>query len=239
MECSQNDYPINTKRNVTIIPVSKEKKMLSTKKNSDIKKNDNYNYKNNDIKSNDYDHNNYNSNTSSANDLQNNLLKHFKYLYPREDVIPPDYYYSEIVDIQNTVTSKGRKAKNVFYKIARFWDMYRKVNGLLKEGEKIKTFKIKQTYPIDSDYYLYFLNSMCTALKITENEYCDDYENDFIGISEYISIGYDNTSNIGGIQLRKPWYEDDFIALYEEKNAPLEYLPEYLDVEVDEYGNLI
>lgn len=137
---------------------------------------------------------------------QNKKLGYGKYRLPKADDIPADRYYSVIVRIENTVTSgSNKKAIAVYYDIAKFSDAYRKANKLFKEHEKLKVLYIKQIYPLDSEAYVRFLESMYDALN---SDYEDDIDwNDCIGITEWISLGYGRYSEIGGIQKRGLWEE--------------------------------
>ena len=160
-----------------------------------------------------------------------------KYRLPRVDEVPADYYCSEIVHIEETLTRAGNEAIAVFYDIAKFSDVYRKVNGLRKCGEVLKVHYIKQIYPINSEPYRSFLESMYEALGL---DYEDDIDlNDCIGVQEAISLAYGSVSGIGGIQERCPVDEEYFKELYEESNIAVAYSDGCSDVECDEYGNPI
>ena len=170
-------------------------------------------------------------------DIPKKKLGFGKYHLPRMDEVPADYYCSEIVHIEETLTRAGNEAIAVFYDIAKFSDVYRKVNGLRQCGEVLKVLYIKQIYPTNSEPYRSFLESMYDALGL---DYEDDIDlNDCIGVQEAISLAYGSVSGIGGIQKRFPVDEEYFIELYKESNIVVASSDERSDVECDEYGNHI
>lgn len=170
-------------------------------------------------------------------DIPKKKLGFGKYRLPYIDEVPADWYCSEIVHIEETFTRAGDEAIAVFYNVAKFSDVYRKVNGLRKSGEKMKVFYIKQIYPINSDPHRQFLESMYDALDL---DYEDDIDlGDCIGVEEAISLAYGSVSGIGGIQKRCPIDEDYFIELYEQSNEAVASSEECSGIEYDEYGNAI
>ena len=176
--------------------------------------------------------------TSNTKTSQNKKLGYGKYRLPNIDDVPADQYYSMIVHIENTTTSRSnKKAVAVYYDIAKFSDVYRKVNKFFKEGEKVKELYIKQIYPLSSDSYILFLEAMHDALNVSYEEDID--LNDCIGVTECISLGYSNFSPIGGIQQRYPWEYGDFKYLYEEENSTVASSDDGIGLECDEYGNII
>lgn len=40
---------------------------------------------------------------------------YFNYKYPSIDVVPPDYYISEVIKVQETTTKNNEEAIDVFY----------------------------------------------------------------------------------------------------------------------------
>ena len=169
---------------------------------------------------------------------QNKKLGYGKYRLPNIDDVPADYYYSIIMHIEDTVTSRtNKKAIAVYYDIAKFSDVYKKANKLFKDGEKLNVLHIKQIYPLDSDAYILFLEAMHKALNIDHEH--DISWDDCIGISEWISLGYTSTYGIGGIQERTLWDDEDFIYMYEEEHATVTSSNDSIDWEYDEYGNVI
>lgn len=170
-------------------------------------------------------------------DIPKKKLGFGKYRLPRTDEVPPGLYYSVIAHIEETLTRAGNEAIAVFYDIAKFSDVYRKVNGLRQCGEVLKVLYIKQIYPTNSEPYRSFLESMYDALGL---DYEDDIDlNDCIGVQEAISLAYGSVSGIGGIQKRFPVDEEYFIELYKESNIVVASSDERSDVECDEYGNHI
>ena len=164
-------------------------------------------------------------------------LGYGKYVLPYDENIPAGMYYSKVVHIEETTTRAGKLAKVIFYNISVFSEVYQKINGLMPDDKPLKILFIKQVYPIDSDPYRVFLESMYNALEI---DYEDDVEEtEFIGITEVISIGYTSKTGVGGINKRNPWCAEDFIYLYEQNTQPIPTADEYCDVEYDEYGNVI
>ena len=172
--------------------------------------------------------------TSANNKLpQTGNLGYGKYRLPLEADVPPDQYYSEIVHIENTTTRSDKEAIAVYYKITKFSDVFKKANNLLKKGEKLKIYYIKQIYPIDSEAYLDFIESMYEALELPYDVQID--MDQCVGVTEDISLGYTSRSGIGGINARRYWEDDDFIALYQYQYGD----SSYPSVEYDEYGNEI
>ena len=177
------------------------------------------------------------NNISETKSVNKRKLGFSKYRLPCDGDVPADKYYSLIVNVENYYTYSGKHVIAVYYDIAKFSDVYQKVNGVVPKDTKLKVFYIKQVYPIDSDPYIDFLESMYEALGVDYEENIDI--NDFIGVSEVISLGYTSKTGIGGITDRCPWEKEDFIVLYENQNTPVSSIEEYPDVECDEYGNLI
>ena len=166
---------------------------------------------------------------------QNKKLGFSDYCLPYVEIVPADRYYSKIVHIEDAVTRSGKKAIAVYYKIIKFSDMYQKVNKL--SDRKTKILHIKQIYPLDSQPYVDFLQAMHEALGIAYEEELDMEQ--IINVTETIEISYSSYSGIGGISSRGYWDRENFIELYQEKNAHISTIDEYHDIEYDEYGNVI
>ena len=166
-------------------------------------------------------------------------LGYGEYIFPNIDDVPADQYYSVISHIENAHTRAGEQAIAVYYDIAKFSDVYRKINKLSKKNEQIKILKIKQLYPLESDPYMRFLEAMYEALNIAFDETIN-FE-DCIGLREAIKIGYTSRSGIGGILQRCPFDEQGFIDMYEDEqekySSAIPVEDEY--VECDEWGNWI
>ncbi len=130
-----------------------------------------------------------------------------KYNFPRYGEIPAGNYFSTIMDARFMTTSSGKESVEVCYKMIDAVFCYKYVNGILPVDAKPKKHYVKQVYPLDSVYYDAFTDKMGKALNKV-NFHIDE----IIGITEYISLAYDNSnSNIGGIKDRKPCTLDDFI----------------------------
>lgn len=167
--------------------------------------------------------------------LQSRTLGYGKYCFPEAETVPPDYYYSKIVHIGNKRTVSGKEAIAVYYIIAKFSDVYNKINKLCDKGKKINELHIKQVYPLDSDAYEKFLEDMYKELGL---DYDEEITMDMcIDLTEAITIGYISASGIGGITSRRYWDEESFLELYEKEQE--RFKPAYDDIECDEYGNLI
>ena len=160
-----------------------------------------------------------------------------QYVFPREDTVPPDSYYSEIVKIENTITYSKEKAIAVYYKIAKFSDVYKKANHLSEKNEKLKILYIKQVYPINSDAYDRFIDTMYEELGLNDDE--NITVDDCIGLTEAISIGYISRSGIGSIMDRCYWDEECFVEQYQEQQQICSGDNDYYGIEYDEYGNVI
>ena len=179
-------------------------------------------------------------NNSSTNvSTSGNTLSRIKpgwsqYVFPREDTVPADTYYSLIVHIEHTLTqSKREKAIAVYYDIAKFSDYNKKANKLFKNGEKLNVLHIKQVYPIESDAYDRFVDAMYEELGLDSNE---EITFDMcIGLTEAITIGYVSRTGIGGINSRRYWDDKAFVEYYNYQQEA--YASAYEDY--DEYGNPI
>ena len=174
------------------------------------------------------------ANSSNTRKSPHLTLGYGKYILPRDGNIPAGFYYSEIVFIEDTITKRDKPAKIVYYKIAKFSDVYQKVNGIAPKGKSLNVLYIKQIYSTESEAYRSFLESMYEALGADYEEEID--ESEFIGISEAISIGYVSKGDIGGIIDRTPYNEDDFVNLYIAEQDKCSYSEEKYE-EYDEYDN--
>ena len=167
---------------------------------------------------------------------QSRTLGYGKYYFPEAETVPPDYYYSKIVHIENKRTVSGKEAIAVYYIIAKFSDVYNNINNLCDKSKKINKLYIKQVYPLDSDAYEKFLEDMYDELGL---DYSEEISHDMcIGLTEAYSICYRSPTGIGGITSRTYWDEDNFVELYKQEQERLSsaYAQE---LECDEYGNLI
>ena len=131
-----------------------------------------------------------------------------KYIYPKEDVVPEDWYYSMIVGVRNDKTSKGEDCIDVFHKLLTKREMYRYEQ---EEIASVNYLYIKQRYKRGSDSERKFINAM-KANNLPKKFSGDD----LIGIIEAIKMEY-SQSGWGNIVEREPnhidpaWFEDDIV----------------------------
>ena len=163
-------------------------------------------------------------------------LGYGEYVLPIHEEVPSGDYYSLITNVEK-ITSKGKPAISVCYKMMTFKDAYQEANNIYQGSKKPKIYKIRQIYPFDSQAYDRFLEAMYEALELDYKE--DINLEDIIGITEVIGISYSKHSDIGGISTRTPWDDESFVYLYNKNNALNPPIDNYYDVEYDEYGNVI
>ena len=160
-----------------------------------------------------------------------------KYILPTEDIVPADRYFSKIMHIERTNTYLKEEAFAVYYSIAKFSDVYKKVNNLFEHNEKPNVLYIKQIYPLESDRYCAFMEAMYDALELDDDE--EIPMDRCIGITENILIGYRSGSGIGGITDRCRWSKEDFEEYYQQQQQIYASSNDYYGIEYDEYGNMI
>ena len=128
-----------------------------------------------------------------------------KYVFPTYPDIQSGYYFSKIDEAKPTKTKSGDDAIEVFYEIKNGVTCYQIANGMLPKDTEIETYYIKQVYPTGTQYYEQLVDSMAEALGNRKF-----YVEDIIGVTEYVSLSYNN-SNIGGFNERYPFEMEDFI----------------------------
>ena len=104
--------------------------------------------------------------------------------FPRLDVVPGGYYYTEIIDVQPRVTSKGKKCIDVIYELQGFY-------------EKLGNHTIRLSYPEGSQA----LQDLYKAMKnagIPEGSNISAA----VGVTEKIHLVYDDEDGIGRIRKR-------------------------------------
>lgn len=106
------------------------------------------------------------------------------YDFPRQEKVPSGYYFSEIIDIQPCVSTKGKKCLDVIYQL---WGFHKKL------GDHI----IRLRYPEGSqplhDLYKAMLNAGVSPGPNMK---------DAIGVTEKINLIYDGDDSIGRIYQR-------------------------------------
>ncbi len=130
-----------------------------------------------------------------------------KYVFPKYPYIPAGKYFSKITDARRIITQSNRDAIEVFYEIKNATICYQIANGILPEDTEIETYYIKQVYPIGTQYYEDFIDSVDEFLEIGGDMFGLE---DAIGVTELVSLAYSN-SNVGGFHGRCPFEMDDFI----------------------------
>lgn len=164
----------------------------------------------------------------SANTTQHQSLRstgQSKYKLPIYSDVPPGNYFSEIVYAGFTTTSKGKPAIEVHYKMISSAAAYKKANGIPLDEKDSKVYHVKQIYPEGTEFYHSFIDSMDEALAREGEEFTLD---EVVGVTEYVSIGYDEGCDIGGIKRRHPCDFEDFIKEEEpDEESEDEYEDEY------------
>ena len=124
------------------------------------------------------------------------------YDFPRQERVPGGYYFSEIIDVQPCVSSKGKKCLDVVYQL---WGFHKKL------GDHI----IRLRYPEGSqplhDLYKAMLNAGVAPGPNMK---------DAIGVTEKINLIYETEDGIGSIYQRvyDPPQEDTEEDEYEEES---------------------
>ncbi len=168
-------------------------------------------------------------NSNSATNIpQRKTLKsngRSKYKLPSYSDVPSGNYFSEIVYAGFTTTGKGKPAIEVHYKMISSAAAYKKANGIPLDEKDSKVYYVKQIYPEGTEFYDSFIDSMDEALGCDGEEF--DIE-EVVGVTEYVSIGYDAGCDIGGIKRRDPCDFEDFIKEEEpDEESEDEYEDEY------------
>ena len=135
-----------------------------------------------------------------------------KYQFPICGEVPPGEYFSEIKEVRETVTAKGKPTIEVYYKIENAYTIYQIANGRLPDTTKVDTYYIKQSYVIGTPYYYNFLDGMAEALGRDKFR-----EEDVVGVTEHVELSYGN-SDIGGFSERTP-FERDWYEVTEESQS--------------------
>lgn len=104
--------------------------------------------------------------------------------FPRMKVVPPGYYYLEILEVHARVSSTGKKCLDVIYDLQGFYD-------------SLGDHTIRLSYPIGSqclqDLYKAMLNAGVPAGSTMKAA---------IGVTEQIQLVYDDEDSIGRIRRR-------------------------------------
>lgn len=129
-----------------------------------------------------------------------------RYMYPNEEDVPADWYYSMIVGVRNGKTSSGQDCIDVFHKLLTKREVYRYD---IEEINSLSYLYIKQRYKRGSDYERKFIVAM------REHNIPTKFTGDnLVGIIEGVKIEY-SKNGWGNIVERKPnciepaWFEDD------------------------------
>ena len=182
--------------------------------------------------------NNCNNRAIASKTLHRNKKPRWsKYVFPKEDIVPADRYYSVITHIEHTHTYSNKEAIAVYYKIMKFSDAYNAINTLSYDDSKLQYLYIKQVYPIESDAYDRFLASMYEESGLDDDE---EITMDMcIGLTESICIGYVSRTGIGGITDRCYWDDKLFVEYYQHQQQTYTAANDDYGIEYDEYGNQI
>lgn len=118
------------------------------------------------------------------------------YEYLKYDNISPGYYSSLIVNAEPSVTSKGDKSFDVYYKMVSLpqynaWHSYK--------IDDVKMYYVKQRYKKGSDPYKKFTKAMVKA-GLPKRFSIDDVE----GIMEIVCVNYPKDDNMGSFVERVP-----------------------------------
>ena len=135
-----------------------------------------------------------------------------KYKFPMCDEVPPGNYFSKVTSAKYTITSSGKDAVEVLYELKDGITCYNIANGKLPKNTKIKSFYIKQTYPLGTQFCDAFIDSMAEALGVEEFE-----PQKTIGVTEYVALAYDK-NDIGGFIDRSPFEFEDFVQVNSDDN---------------------
>ena len=104
--------------------------------------------------------------------------------FPRMEVVPSGYYYTEIIDVQPRVTNKGKKCIDVIYDLQGFY-------------EKLGNHTIRLSYPEGSQALQDLYKAMLKAgIPAGSNMSAA------IGVTEKIHLVYDQEDGIGRIHKR-------------------------------------
>lgn len=145
-----------------------------------------------------------------------------RYKYPNYDEVPAGYYFSKIEKVKPVTTKAGKPAYEVYYLLREGVTCYNIIKGNLPVDTDIKTYYIKQSYPMDTQYFFDFIDAMAVALDIGNKEFFID---DIVGVEEYVTLEY-GRSDIGGFTKREPF---EFEAYLQEANEA-----EYVETDVDD-----
>lgn len=104
--------------------------------------------------------------------------------FPKMDVVPAGYYYSEILDVQPRVTSKGKKCIDVVYDLQGF-------------HKKLGDHTIRLSYPEGSQALQDLYKAMLKAGIPAGNNMSAA-----VGVTERIHLVYDDEDGIGRIRKR-------------------------------------
>ena len=157
-------------------------------------------------------------NNSSSPKLTFKLNKTAKYKFPKYNDVPPDWYYSRIMAIESSVTSTGKPAFDVCYKVVNWYQLVRKINGTLPEDHKLIYYYTRERCVYDSTSERAFTESMVEGCDFDE-----DYEftpDEVIGVCEKYRISYKTEDSLGSIESRMVITEDDiiyYISMYTNK----------------------
>lgn len=119
------------------------------------------------------------------------------YKYPNYDDIPAGKYIARIVDMEDTITSKGKKAINVYYYIEELFQCSRRCKNNLPKNYVEKSYYIKQTYVCGTTYCEDFLDSVSMDLygetgKVIKRKDVNKCE-------LIVTLSYIGNNTIGGI----------------------------------------
>ena len=114
--------------------------------------------------------------------------------FPRIEVVPSGYYYSDIIDVQPRLTSKGKKCIDIVYELQGF-------------HKKLGNHTIRMSYPEGSQALQDLYKAMLKAgIPAGSNMSAA------IGVTERIHLVYDDEDSIGRICKRvyDPPQDEDY-----------------------------
>lgn len=155
------------------------------------------------------------SKTSPAPKLVFKLNKTARYIFLKYDDVPPGWYYSEIMAIESSVTTTGKPAFDVCYKIVDWYHLIRTLNGTLPEDHQLTYYYVRERCVYGAVSERAFTKSMVEGCGFDE-----DYEfevDEVIGVCERYKISYKTEDSLGSIDKRMvvtDEYIEDYIDYY-------------------------
>lgn len=132
------------------------------------------------------------------------------YSFILDGEVPAGYYYSKIVHAEPMVTkSKNEPAVMVFYKIKGLRACYKILNGEKPTKKENKIYRVKEVYPMSTQYYKNFVRAMQITLGLSKQS--KPTTKDVVGVEEHIFIGFDGPGKFGSIKNREPFIRENYI----------------------------